>query len=98
MRAIALISIARAYNNIGAALRGKGDLQEVRRFSIKVISIQEKIVNLNSPDLVLSCDYMGEHFKGNLIEALKVYKNTLPMKEKGYDVNNPDLAASQSNI
>jgi tetratricopeptide (TPR) repeat protein len=88
------------FSQLGRIKHNQGKYAEAIGFHKKSISIKQKILSPNHPDLATSyaChgsvyDNMGEYSK-----ALSYYEKALEIKQKTHPANHPNLATSYSHI
>ena len=77
-----------------------GHLEESLEYRLEVLSIEEKVLDVNSPDLAGTYGGIGMvlHTKGDLDEALKYVQKTLSIHVRVLDANSLDLAETYNKI
>ena len=92
--------LATAYNNVGLTYSRLGDHKQALKYHQKALSIFEKVLPSEHPDLATSYSWMGDiHGKmGDHPKALEYQLKALVIYEKTLPLEHPFLATSYNNV
>ncbi len=95
-----IIRLANSFNNYSLIYRYLGNFQKAREFQLKVIEINEKVLDKNHPNLASSYNNLSLVYSDldNLQKALEFQSKTTAIFEKVFDKEHPNLATSYNNL
>ena len=92
--------LAEASNNVGITLYQYGDYRRSLEYLNKALSIRERVLSPDHPDLALSYNNVGTTYGelGDRAKALEFQLKALEIREKVLPADHPDLATSYNNV
>jgi len=87
-------------NNFSLTLYALGDLNEAKKYQLKTIEIEEKVLEPSHPSLATSYNNLSLILKdlGDFNEAKKYQLKAIEIQERVLEPSHPDLASSYNNL